>query len=222
VSARAGRGSGRCSIVITAGPTREKIDPVRFISNYSTGMFGYEIAKEAARRGCKVTLVSGPTCLESPAGIRTVRVESAAEMEQAVRQALKGACCLIMAAAVSDWRVKRVSDRKLKRGSGRATLQLVENQDILAAIGRERRKGLFLAGFALETEAAEKNALKKMRAKRLDMIVANAVGAKISPFGDNKINIMILDRLGGKAIVRGATKRQAAKIILDKAFGFNI
>jgi phosphopantothenoylcysteine decarboxylase / phosphopantothenate---cysteine ligase len=213
---------GRCSIVITAGPTREKIDPIRFISNYSTGIFGYEIAKEAARRGCKVTLVSGPTCLESPAGIRTVRVESAVEMGKAVRRALKGACCLVMAAAVSDWRVKRVSDKKLKRGSGKAALELVENQDILATIGNDRKKGLFLAGFALETEAVEKNAMKKLRAKKLDMIIANAVGKKMSPFGDNNINITILDRLDRKTVVRGATKRQAAKIILDKAFSFNI
>jgi phosphopantothenoylcysteine decarboxylase/phosphopantothenate--cysteine ligase len=216
------RRSGRCSIVITAGPTREKIDPVRFISNYSTGMFGYEIAKEAARRGCKVTLVSGPTCLASPAGIRTVRVESAAEMGEAVRRALKGACCLIMAAAVSDWRVKRASDKKLKRGSGKATLELAENRDILAAIGKDRKKGLFLAGFALETEAVEQNALKKLRAKKLDMIIANVVGKKLSPFGDNNTNIMILDRLGRKTVVRGTTKRRAAKIILDKAFSFNI
>jgi phosphopantothenoylcysteine decarboxylase/phosphopantothenate--cysteine ligase len=216
------RKSDRCSIVVTAGPTREKIDPVRFISNYSTGLFGYEIAKEAADRGCKVTLISGPTCLESPAGIKTVRVESAAEMGRAVRRAIKGACCLIMAAAVSDWRVKRASDRKLKRGSGKATLELVENQDILATIGKDRKKGLFLAGFALETEAVEKNALKKLRAKKLDMIIANAAGKTISPFGDDNINIMILDRLDRKTAVRGATKRQAAKIILDKAFSFNI
>lgn len=222
MNAFAARIAGRCSIVITAGPTREKIDPVRFISNYSTGIFGYEIAKEARARGCKVTLVSGPTCLESPAGVRTVRVESAAEMGEAVRRALKGACCLIMAAAVSDWRVKRVSGKKLKRGSGKTTLELVENQDILAAIGRERKKNLFLAGFALETDAVEKNALKKLKAKKLDMIITNAISKKKSPFGDNNINITILDRLHRKTVVSGATKKQAAKIILDKVFGFNI
>jgi len=210
------------SVVVTAGPTREKIDPVRFISNYSTGVFGYEIAKEAVRRGCKVTLVTGPTCLESPAGARTIQVESAAEMSRALERSLKGAHCLIMAAAVSDWRVKRMSGKKLKRGSGKMILELAENPDILASIGRKRRKDLLLAGFALETDDVEKNAMKKLRAKRLDMIIANAISKKTSPFGDNNINIMILDRLHGKTVVKQATKRQAAKIILDKALSFNI
>ena len=210
------------SIVVTAGPTREKIDPVRFISNYSTGTFGYEIAKEAARRGCRVTLVSGPTCLESPPGIRTVRVESAREMKTAVERALKGADCLIMAAAVSDWRAARPSAKKLKRGSGRPSLELVENPDILAAIAARKIDGLKLVGFALETEALEKNAMEKLRKKGLDMIIANAAGERSAPFGDNNINIMIFDSYGRRARVRGATKRQAAKIILDKVFGFNI
>lgn len=209
-------------MVITAGPTREKIDPVRFISNYSTGAFGYELAKEAGRRGYKVTLISGPTCLEGPVGVKTVRVESAAEMEAAVKRAIKGARCLIMAAAVSDWRVRRISGKKLKRGSGKVALELVENNDILADIGRERKKNLFLAGFALETGEVEKNAIKKLRAKKLDMIIANAVSEKKSPFGYNNIDITILDRLHRKAAVRGATKKQAAKIILDKVLSFNI
>ncbi len=101
-------------------------------------------------------------------------------------------------------------------------LELAENPDILASIGRKRRKDLLLAGFALETDAVEKNAMKKLRAKRLDMIIANVISKKTSPFGDNNINIMILDRLQGKTVVRRATKRQAAKIILDKVLSFNI
>ena len=258
------RKTRRASIVITAGPTREKIDPVRFISNYSTGTFGYEIAKEAARRGCRVTLVSGPTALENPPKVKTVRVESAREMKAAVEKAVKGADCLIMAAAVSDWRAARPSAKKLKRGSGRVTLELVENPDILAGIAarkidglrrrraypsgltgglrrrraypsgltgglRRRRaygggliRGLKLVGFALETEGVEKNALKKLRKKGLDMIIANEVGKKSSPFGDHSTNIAIMDRRGMKMKLSGATKRQAAKIILDKAFDSNI
>ena len=230
------RKTRRASIVITAGPTREKIDPVRFISNYSTGTFGYEIAKEAARRGCRVTLVSGPTALENPPKVKTVRVESAREMKAAVEKALKGADCLIMAAAVSDWRAARPSAKKLKRGSGRATLELVENPDILAGIaarkigGLRRRRaypgglagGLRLIGFALETEDVEKNALKKLRKKGLDMVIANEVGKRSSPFGDYNTNIVIMDRRGMRTKLSGATKRQAAKIILDKAFDSNI
>jgi len=222
VTVSGGRKAKRPSVVITAGPTREKIDPVRFISNYSTGTFGYEIAKEAARRGCRVTLVTGPTEIEAPRSVRTVRVESAAEMREAVGRALKGADYLIMAAAVSDWRVRRVSGKKLKRGSGRMTLELVENPDILAAIGRHRKRGLFLAGFALETGDIEKNALRKLKEKKLDMIIANSIGKRRSPFGDNSINIIIFDRRAGKTLLRGATKRKAAEIILDRAFSFNI
>lgn len=218
----AGRRVASRSVVVTAGPTREKIDPVRFISNYSTGVFGYTIAKEAARRGCRVTLVSGPTCLSNPAGVRTVRVESAAEMARAVIKAVQDADCLIMAAAVSDWRPRRASDKKMKRRSGKTVLELIENRDILATIGRSRREGLFLAGFALETEAVEKNALKKLKEKKLDMIIANGISEKKAPFGDNSTNIIILDRIGRRTAPGRMTKARAAKIILDKVFSFNI
>jgi phosphopantothenoylcysteine decarboxylase/phosphopantothenate--cysteine ligase len=210
------------SIVVTAGPTREKIDPVRFISNHSTGTFGYAIAREAARRGCRVTLVSGPTALGSPRGIRTIRVESAAEMLKAVRKAVRGARCLIMAAAVSDWRVRRRSAGKLKRGRGRMTLELVENPDIIASLGKYRDKGLALVGFALETSSLERNAADKMRRKGLDMIVANKVGRASAAFGDNNIDILIIGRGGQRTRVRGTDKAGAAKIILDRVFDLTI
>lgn len=217
-----GRGIGRPRVVVTAGPTREKIDPIRFISNCSTGVFGYEIAEEAARRGCRVTLISGPTNLAAPRGVKTINVESAAEMKRATEQASKRADCLIMAAAVSDWRARFPSTKKLKRGAGGKTLELVENPDILAGIGKKRHKGLCLVGFALETDRLEKNAISKMKAKGLDMIVANRASARPGPFGYNNINIAIFDRVGRRLRVRGVNKRKAAKIILDRAFSFNI
>jgi phosphopantothenoylcysteine decarboxylase/phosphopantothenate--cysteine ligase len=221
-------------VVVTAGPTRERIDPVRFISNYSTGAFGYEIAREAAARGYRVTLVSGPVSLEPPGGVSVVNVESARQMKDAVEKAVKGADCLVMAAAVSDWKARRPAARKLKRGAGRAALELVENPDIVAGIGRRRGreaggvagKGpggrLRIVGFALETDDLEKNALAKLRKKGLDVIVANSAGARSNPFGYNRVDIVILDRAGRRTRVRGSTKAEAAKIILDRAFGFNI
>jgi phosphopantothenoylcysteine decarboxylase/phosphopantothenate--cysteine ligase len=215
-------GAKRARIVVTAGPTREKIDPVRFISNYSTGVFGYEIAKEASRRGCRVTLVSGPTALENPPFVKMIKVKSALEMKAAVEKAVKGADCLIMAAAVSDWRVERPSAKKLKRGSGKISLRLVENPDILAGIATNDKRKLLLVGFALETGVAERNALKKLKQKKLDMIVANSIGKGSDPFGYNNTDIMIYDKRGGVVSLHGATKRKAAKIILDKAFSFNI
>lgn len=219
---RTARASARPRVVVTAGPTREPIDAVRFISNYSTGTFGYEIAAEAARRGCRVTLISGPTALAAPRLVRVVNVESALEMRDAVRKAVRDADCLIMAAAVSDWRPRHRSARKLKRRGRRTILELTENPDILREAGRAGRPGMVVAGFALETEGLEKNALAKLRAKRADFIVANRLDAKRGLFGDKTIDITIFDRLGKRKAWRGKTKKQLAKIVLDKAFSFNI
>ena len=145
-------------ILVTAGPTREKIDPVRFISNYSTGTFGYEIAGEAARRGHDVTLVSGPTCLEVPAGVKRVMIESALEMRREVKKRARQAGCVIMAAAVCDWKVRSPSRYKIKRHGGPTRLELEENPDILRELGNNK-KGI-LVGFALETEKLEKTTMK--------------------------------------------------------------
>jgi len=209
-------------VLVTAGPTREKIDPVRYISNYSTGTFGYEIAKEALRRGSRVTLVSGPTHLMPPKGARLIKVESALEMRKAVKKELGKAGLLIMAAAVSDWRPALAARTKIKRSGGVKVLEFVENPDILREIGRNKRAGLVLVGFALETGDLAGNALEKMLAKRLDMVVANMAGRKIGAFGDNIHNILIIDRHGNRTSLKGKTKKQLAKIILDKAFGFKL
>ena len=214
-------GKKRPSILITAGPTRERIDPVRFISNYSTGTFGYELSAEAQRRGLKVTLISGPTSLKVPQKVNVIRVESALDMRKAVFSELKKADYVIMAAAVSDWRLKKVPVHKIKRSSGKACLELVENPDILSEIGA-RKGGRIVAGFALETEDLENNAIKKLLAKNVDIIVANALKGPAPLFGNNNIDIVIIDRLGNKTSVKNKPKSEMAKIILDKLFAFNI
>ena len=219
MSRRSGKNIRR--ILITAGPTRERIDPIRFISNYSTGTFGYEIAKEAKRRGHAVTLVSGPTALKAPKGIRFIRVESAMDMRSAVLREAPRSGSVIMAAAISDWRPASVATRKIKKGSKRMTLELVRNPDIIAELGRKKGPRA-LVGFALETEDIERNALRKLKAKNLDFIVASRRGPGSPAFGGGKMKILVMDRFGLKEKITGKTKRELAKIILDKLEAVNI
>lgn len=211
---------GKMTILVTAGPTREKIDPVRFISNYSTGTFGYEIAREAARRRHKVVLVSGPTALEGPRGVRIVRVESAAEMLEAVRRISKKADCVIMAAAVSDWRPRIARGTKIKRSGSIRALELVENPDILSELGTKKK--CILVGFALETEALEKNAAAKLAKKNLDLLVANKITKNENVFGRGRTDVVIMGKEGVKERHRRKTKKGLAKIILDKALNLTI
>lgn len=210
----------KVTVLVTAGPTREKIDPIRFISNYSTGTFGYEIAGVAARRGYKVVLVSGPSCLKAPKGVRVVNIESALDMERAVKREAKSAECVIMAAAVCDWRAKLPVKQKIKRKSGIKTLILKENPDILKELGR-KKKGI-LVGFALETENLDKNAQEKLKNKNLDLIVANRLTKNSGLFGDRRTDVLIIDKFLRKTVYRRRTKKDLAKIILDKALNFKI
>ena len=214
-------GKRRARILITAGPTREKIDPIRFISNYSTGTFGYELARQASRRGNAVTLISGPTMLEKPKGVKVLCVESGREMHDAVMKELPKNDCVIMAAAVSDWRPRIEAKKKIKRGSGSKTLELIENTDILAEVGRKKR-GTITVGFALETDHVEKNALKKLRQKNADMMIANKLTSRSCVFGDNATDIIIIDRRGSRMRLRHRSKRELAKNILDKVSSFDI
>ena len=162
------------SLVITAGPTREPLDPVRFLSNESSGRMGWALARAARRAGATVTLVAGPTALPPPVGVKTIRVGTAREMKIAACRAARKAHGVIGAAAVADWRPVRVSRAKIKKGAGTPALRLVPNPDILASIARARR-GPFprLAGFALETGKLLERAREKKKAKQLDLIVAN-------------------------------------------------
>ena len=207
-------------ILVTAGPTREKIDPVRYISNYSTGRIGYEIASAAKSRGLCVTLISGPTLLAAPKGVKFVSVESADDMRAAVLKFVKRADCVIMTAAVADWRPKYSAKRKMKKPGAR-TIELVENPDILAEIGRLKKKRV-MVGFALETENLEKNALKKLKDKNLDIIVANRLTSKRSVFGDQALDVVTIDRFGNRTRIFNKDKSKLAKIILDKALKFRI
>ena len=209
------------TLVVTAGPTREKIDPVRFISNYSSGTLGYEIARAGAKRGYKVVLISGPTALTPPKGVRFIGVESATDMKSAVLKEFKKADCLIMAAAVSDWRVKDISKRKIKRSGTGTVLRLVENPDILKNVKKVKGKKV-VAGFALETEDLRRNAVKKMAEKGMDFVVANKLDGIKTVFGPGRFDYTLLDKTGSVRLVKNVTKKEAAKIILDKAFDGNL
>lgn len=210
------------TIIITAGPTRERLDPVRFISNYSTGEFGYALAREALKRGLKTVLISGPTAIAAPRGAELIKIESAADMRKALRGEIKRADYLIMAAAVSDWRAALPSSGKIKKTGRGIAIKLKENPDILAETVRRKRRGAVIAGFALETGGLERNALLKLKNKGLDLIVANRVSAGSSAFGHNNTNIIIMDRLGNREKHGGRSKAALSKIILDRVLRFNI
>lgn len=167
-------------ILITAGPTYEAIDPVRFLGNRSSGRLGYELARAARQRGAHVTLISGPTTLARPRSIRFIPVVSAREMARACRAYAPHADIIIMSAAVADYRPARVARHKLKKGIRRCTLDLVPNPDILATLCRRRRPGQIIVGFALESRHLITQAQRKLRRKGCDLIVANhtvALGA---------------------------------------------
>lgn len=181
-------------VLITTGPTYERIDPVRFIGNFSTGKMGYAIAEEAASRGAEVTLVSGPTALSvSSPRIRRIDVESAREMLAASQEAFENADIAIMTAAVADYAPAHVFDSKIKREKAEFdNIELVKNPDIAATLGRAKRPGQILVGFALETDHAMANGRDKLQRKNLDMIVVNSLADKGAGFGTdtNKISII--------------------------------
>ena len=202
-------------ILITAGPTREFIDPVRFISNPSTGFFGYQIASEAVRRGHKVTLISGPTHLAPPRGARFIPVTSALEMKREVERFFPKCDCLIMSAAVSDYRPIRARSRKIKKKKSRFTLKLKRNPDILSIIAKKKENRVII-GFALESDDLKENARRKLERKNLDCIIAASINKRKPPFGDRKIRVLIMPR-AGKAETVFSSKKNLSRIILDKA-----
>jgi len=203
-------------LVVTAGPTREALDPVRFLSNPSTGKMGYAVARVAARRGAEVVLVSGPVELPDPAGVTTVRVTSAEEMARAVDDASQDFDVFVGAAAVSDWRPKTTSPTKKKKGEGDEDLVLTRTPDILAGLGKRfagRGGGPILVGFAAETEALVENARKKLASKRCDLVVANKVGKPGQGFASDRNRVTLVGP-GERAKIQG-TKDEVAEAILD-------
>ena len=183
-------------ILITAGPTYEKIDPVRFIGNYSSGKMGYAVAEACAERGAEVTLVSGPVSLSTKhPGIRVIRVESAAEMYEAATKAFPSMDAAILSAAVADYRPETASDTKIKReATGEMTLHLVPNPDIAASLGAMKKPGQILVGFALETDHAIQHAEEKLQRKHLDFIVLNSLQDAGAGFQYDTNKISIIDR----------------------------
>jgi phosphopantothenoylcysteine decarboxylase/phosphopantothenate--cysteine ligase len=204
-------------IVVTAGPTREAIDPVRYISNRSSGKMGFAIANACARRGAEVTLIAGPVWLPTPYGVRRVDVESAEQMRQAVNEAREGAEAVFMAAAVSDY-VPQPAASKIKKSGAALTLELPQGADILAELGRERRERI-LVGFAAETDKLLEFAAQKLERKNSDYIIANDISARDVGMEADENAVTILDRDGGVHDVPRASKAEVAEAILDRIFG---
>jgi phosphopantothenoylcysteine decarboxylase/phosphopantothenate--cysteine ligase len=201
-------------VLVTAGPTREAIDPVRYLTNHSTGKMGYAIAKAASRRGAAVTLVSGPTDLPRPAYMDVVDVTSAQEMYQAVTARAPEADIVIKAAAVADYRPAAVAENKVKKSDSDLALALTRTEDILAQLGRDKRPGQFLCGFSMETENMLENSQKKLKKKNLDMIAANNLKVTGAGFGVDT-NILTLITPDGAQELPLLSKDQAADALLD-------
>ena len=203
------------NVLVTAGPTREPIDAVRFISNPSTGKMGYALAVAARDRGAEVSLVSGPTQLPPPQGIDLIAVTTAAEMDRAVKDRAVRCQIVIMAAAVSDFRPLEVSDRKIKKNSAPLQLMLEPTMDILHGLG-ETKEGRILVGFAAETDAIVQNAREKLNRKNLDLIIANDIKAPGSGFAADTNRATLIDRAGTIDELPSMTKAELAARIIDK------
>jgi len=200
-------------ILLTAGPTREAIDPVRYISNRSSGKMGYALAAAALQAGASVTLVSGPVSLAAPAGVKLIAVESAQQMQDAVMRQVGQCDIFIACAAVSDYRVAQEAEHKIKKSTQQMTLTLVPNADILATVSALERRP-FCVGFAAETRDLEKYALDKLQRKNLDMIAANLVGSASGGFEADVNRLEVFWRGGGHSIAE-AGKLEVAKQLID-------
>ncbi|HZO29331.1 MAG TPA: bifunctional phosphopantothenoylcysteine decarboxylase/phosphopantothenate--cysteine ligase CoaBC [Chloroflexota bacterium] len=216
VLARGGDLAGR-RVVVTAGGTQEAIDPVRFVSNRSSGKMGYAVAEAARDRGASVVLVTAPTALSAPIGVEVRPVVSAADMHDAVMAALPDADLLIMAAAVADYRPATVAEQKIKKRDDGLTLQLARTTDILAATASLSSERLVRIGFAAESQNLVSNAADKLERKRLDLIVANDISRTDSGFGTDDNAVVLLDRSGGQRELPLLPKREVADRILDEA-----
>ncbi len=181
-------------VLVTAGPTQEKLDPVRYISNHSTGKMGYAIARAAMMRGAEVTLISGKVNLASPLGVKTVSVVSAADMAREVKAVAPEQDIIIKAAAVADYRPLEVYEEKVKKKDGELSLPLERTEDILAYLGAHRRQGQFLCGFSMETEHMVENSRAKLEKKNVDMIVANNLKQQGAGFGTDTNIITLLTK----------------------------
>ncbi len=204
-------------ILVTAGPTREAIDPVRYITNHSTGKMGYAVAKVAAYRGAEVTLVTGPAEEKPPMFVRVVKVESAREMFEAVTSKSDDKDAIIKAAAVADYRPKVVNTEKTKKADGDMTIELERTDDILKWLGEHKKEGQFLCGFSMETQNMLENSRKKLEKKNLDMIVANNLKVAGAGFGTDT-NVVTLITKERETQLEKMLKEEVAEHLLDEIF----
>ena len=203
-------------VLVTAGPTREMVDPVRFLSNRSSGKMGYAIAEAAARRGARVTLVSGPVALERPRGVETVPVTSTLDLYREVTERAKSADLVIQAAAPADFRPLEAARHKIKKTGEGMTLQLTPNPDVAAQLGRDKHEGQVLVAFAAETDDLIANARKKLDKKNADMVVANDVTQPGAGFAGDTTRVTLVTRSDARELPL-MSKRDVADAILDRA-----
>ena len=203
------------NVIVSAGPTQEAIDPVRYITNHSTGKMGYEIAKAAARRGAKVTLVSGRTSLKAPLFVETINVVSAGDMFEAFKSRFKDNDIIIKAAAVADYKPKTVAENKIKKKDGDMSIDMDRTTDIIKYMGENRRKGQFICGFSMETENMLENSRAKLKRKNIDMIVANNLKVKGAGFGTDT-NIVTMITHDDEKQLEIMSKDEVADKILDE------
>ena len=205
-------------ITVTAGPTQESLDPVRFLTNHSSGKMGYAIAREAMLRGADVTLISGPVALKAPLGVKLVNITTAQEMLEGVQAALPQTDVLVMAAAVADYRPAVVADQKMKKGEGDMSIPLERTGDVLGWVAQNRHPGLFVCGFSMETEHMLENSRAKLEKKKLDMIVANNLKVDGAGFGTDT-NVVTLITREKETELPKMSKEDVAGRILDAVFG---
>lgn len=204
------------NVLVTAGPTVEKIDPVRYITNHSSGKMGYSVAEVAAKRGANVTLISGPVHIDAPMFVDVVKVESAKDMYNAVMDHLKSCDILIKAAAVADYTVENISDEKIKKQDNDLSLTLSRTNDILKAAGKNKEKNQIICGFSMETSNLIENSGKKLNSKNCDMIIANNLNDNGAGFGvdTNKVSIITKDNIQSLDVL---SKKEVAFEILNRA-----
>ena len=209
------------SVLVTAGPTREPLDPVRFVGNRSSGKMGYALARAAWRRGAEVLLVSGPTALDPPLGVERIDVETGLEMHDAVRDAIPRADVVLFAAAVADYRPARAREGKIKRADAGAEIkvELVTNPDVALETVPLRKAGAYVVGFALESEDLVANARAKLERKAFDLIVANSAVEKGAGFESNTNRVTLIDPAGGVEELPVLPKDDVAETILDRLGG---
>ena len=202
-------------VLVTAGPTRESIDPVRYLTNHSTGKMGYAIAGEAAKRGAEVTLVTGPVELSPPEGVKTVSVTTAQEMYQAVMAEAESQDIIIKAAAVADYRPKQVNQEKTKKKEGDLSIELERTKDILKELGARKKSGQCICGFSMETEHVLSNSREKLVKKNVDMIAANSLREEGAGFGTST-NHLVLITAQGETDLGMRSKEECANGLLDE------